>query len=328
MMSSDTAPVGVLLANLGTPDSPSVADVRRYLKEFLSDPRVVTLSPLLWWPLLNLVILNTRPKKSAAAYRKIWTEQGSPLLTITLQQVEALQHALGHDGRYRVEAAMRYGQPSIANGLESLQRQGVEKVVIFPLYPQFSHTTTSSTMDAVEQALKQLASPPDTRLIKHYYEHPDYIAALADSVLEHWEENGRAEKLIISFHGIPQEYADAGDPYPEECRHTAELLADALELEEQEWMLTFQSRLGPKQWLQPYTDKTLESLARSGTQSVQIMCPGFSADCLETLEEIRIENRDYFLAAGGQRYEYIPCLNARPDHISLMASLVRQYTMV
>lgn len=327
-MSSDPAPTGVLLANLGTPDSPSVADVRRYLKEFLSDRRVVSTPRLIWWPLLNLVILNTRPKNSAAAYRKIWTDQGSPLLTISREQAAALQQALGDEGPFRVELAMRYGEPSIARGLESLRRQGVDQVIVFPLYPQFSHTTTSSTMDAVEAALKHSGTPLQTRLIRHYYEHPDYIAALADSVLEHWEENGKADKLIMSFHGIPQEYADAGDPYPEECRHTAELLADALELSASEWMLTFQSRLGPKQWLQPYTDKTLQSLARSGTQSVQIMCPGFSADCLETLEEIQVENREFFLQAGGQRYEYIPCLNARPDHISLMASLVRQYNRV
>ena len=324
-MSSDTAPTGVLLTNLGTPESPSVADVRRYLKQFLSDPRVVSAPRLLWWPLLNLVILNTRPKKSAAAYRKIWTKQGSPLMTISREQAAVLQEVLGEDGAYRVELAMRYGEPSVEKGLQSLQRQGIEKVIVFPLYPQFSHTTTSSTMDAVEAAQRQSTASVRTRLIKHYYEHPDYIAALADSVLEHWEENGRAEKLVMSFHGIPREYADAGDPYPEECRHTAELLADALELSDQEWVLTFQSRLGPKEWLQPYTDKTLESLARSGTRSVQIMCPGFSADCLETLEEIQIENRDIFLGAGGEEYTYIPCLNTRPDHINLMASLVRQY---
>ena len=324
-MSSDPAPTGVLLTNLGTPDSPSVADVRRYLKEFLSDRRVVSAPRLIWWPLLNLVILNTRPKKSAAAYRTIWTDQGSPLLTISREQAAALQEALGDEEAFRVELAMRYGEPSIARGLESLHRQGVEQVIVFPLYPQFSHTTTSSTMDAVEAALKRSGVPLQTRTIRHYYEHPDYIATLADSVLEHWEENGRADKLILSFHGIPKEYADAGDPYPDECRHTAALLADALELSDSEWMLTFQSRLGPKQWLQPYTDKPLQSLARSGTQSLQIMCPGFSADCLETLEEIQVENRELFLQAGGKRYEYIPCLNARPDHISLMASLVRQY---
>ena len=207
----------------------------------------------------------------------------------------------------------------------ALRRKGAQHIVVLPLYPQFSHTTTSSTLDAVNDAQEQDPYAAEIRFIRHYYEHPDYIAALADSVLEHWEREGRAEKLIMSFHGIPEDYAAAGDPYPEECRHTAQLLADALELEEQDWMLTFQSRVGPKEWLQPYTDKTLESLAKSGTHSVQIMCPGFSVDCLETLEEISMENRDVFLLSGGKRYEYIPCLNAREDHVRLLASLVRQY---
>ena len=325
-MSHKTAPLGVLLTNLGTPDSPNVADVRRFLKEFLSDRRVVSIPRLIWWPLLNFVILNRRPKQSAKSYQKIWTEQGSPLLTISRQQAEALQTALGSNEQYVVELAMRYGNPSISAGLDSLKQKGVRCIVVLPLYPQFSHTTTSSTEDAVTNALRLDQTPPEIRFIRHYYEHPDYIAALADSVLEFWARVGRADKLLMSFHGIPEDYAVAGDPYPEECRYTAKLLADALELHEDDWMLTFQSRVGPKQWLKPYTDKTLELLAQSGVQGVQLLCPGFSVDCLETLEEIQMQNRDIFIEAGGRRYEYIPCLNARADHINLLASLVRQYS--
>jgi len=322
-MNTENAPIGVLLTNLGTPDSPEPADVRRYLKEFLSDRRVVSLSPLIWWPLLNLVILNIRPKRSARAYQQIWTEQGSPLLTISRQQAVALQSELDGDGHYVVELAMRYGTPSIKAGMAALKLKGVRQIVVLPLYPQFSHTTTSSTRDAVDSVLKADPSFPEIHFNSQYFEHPDYIAALADSVREHWERSGRADKLIMSFHGIPEDYAAAGDPYPEQCRKTAELLAGALELEADEWMLTFQSRVGGKEWLRPYTDKTLQSLAQSGTRSVQILCPGFSVDCLETLEEIQVENRDYFIEAGGERYEYIPCLNARQDHIQMLASLIR-----
>ena len=323
-MNSDNAPVGVLLTNLGTPDSPEVVDVRRYLKEFLSDPRVVSMSPLIWWPLLNLVILNIRPKYSARAYQKIWTDEGSPLLAFSRQQAEALQLALGNDGRYTVELAMRYGKPSIEAGMASLKQRGARKIVVLPLYPQFSHTTTSSTRDAVDGVVNDEQVPAEIHFISQYYEHPGYIAALADSVLEHWARSGRADKLIMSFHGIPEDYVAAGDPYAEQCRLTAKLLADTLELNEDEWLLTFQSRVGKKEWLRPYTDKTLQSLAQSGTRSVQIVCPGFSVDCLETLEEIQVENRDYFIEAGGERYEYIPCLNAREDHIQMLASLVRE----
>lgn len=324
-MNSESSPVGVLLTNLGTPDSPDIPDVRRYLKEFLSDRRVVNIPRVIWWPVLNLLVLNTRPKRSAAAYEKIWTPEGSPLLTISRDQAGALQAKLDEEGNFIVELAMRYGNPSIAESLRVLKRKGAQHIVVLPLYPQFSHTSTSSTLDAVNAAQEHDPYAAKIRFIRHYYEHPDYIAALADSVLEHWARRGRAERLIMSFHGIPEDYVTAGDPYLEECKHTAHLLADALELREQDWMLTFQSRVGPKEWLQPYTDKTLESLAKSGTHSVQIMCPGFSADCLETLEEISMENRDVFLLSGGKRYEYIPCLNAREDHVNLMASLVRHY---
>ncbi len=318
--------IGVLLTNLGTPDSPKVADVRRYLKEFLYDQRVVKTPKIIWWPILNLVILNTRPKRSAEAYAKIWTDAGSPLLTISQQQASALQLALDAEAQnFSVELAMRYGKPAIAEAINAFKQQGIEKIVVLPLYPQFSDTTTSSTSDAIELALaSQPAWSPRIHFIQQYYDEPAYIEALANSVQRHWSEHGRAEKLVMSFHGIPEDYAKAGDPYPEQCKQTADLLAKALALKSSEWMLTFQSRLGPKQWLQPYTDKTLEELAQSGVKNVQIMCPGFSADCLETLEEIQMENRDVFIEAGGEKYFYIPCLNAEAEHIQMMVSLIRQ----
>ncbi len=322
-MKTNKAPIGVLLTNLGTPDSPGVADVRRYLKEFLSDRRVINTPRLIWLPLLHLLILNIRPKHSARAYQKIWTDKGSPLLVISQQQAAALQLALS-DRRYIVELAMRYGTPSIRAGIESLKQKGVKEIVVLPLYPQFSHTTTSSTRDAVDSALKGDLAAPEIRFIDQYFDHPDYIGALACSVQEHWSRSGRADKLVMSFHGIPEDYIVAGDPYLKQCQQTARLLSDALALNEDEWLLTFQSRVGRKEWLRPYTDKSLQSLAQSGTRSVQLICPGFSADCLETLEEIEVENRDYFIEAGGERYEYIPCLNARADHVQMLASLVRE----
>lgn len=319
-------PIGVLLTNLGTPDSPEVPDVRRYLKEFLSDPRVVTMPRWIWWPMLNGVILNTRPKKSARAYQKIWTDEGSPLLTISKQQADALQVALDQGNqRYVVQLAMRYGKPSIQKGLEGLRALGIQRIVVLALYPQFSHTTTSSTLDAVNQALAPWAHRPEIRFIERYYDHPDYIDALARSVKDYWDENGRAEKLVLSFHGIPKDYIDGGDPYATECSKTASLLAEALGLKESDWLMTYQSRLGPREWLRPYTDQTLASIAKSGVKDVQILCPGFSVDCLETLEEIQMENREVFLEGGGQSYHYIPCLNAHHRHIEMMASLIKRY---
>jgi ferrochelatase len=322
---AQTPSIGVLLSNLGTPDSPSVTDVRRYLKEFLSDRRVVSMPRILWWPVLNFIILNTRPKRSAQAYAKIWTEEGSPLLTISQRQAQALQTAMNLEKqRFHVVLAMRYGQPPIAEGLKELRDKGVQKIIVLPLYPQFSHTTTSSTRDAIESEISKRDEPIAIEFIEHYYAEPKYIDALAGSVREHWSNHGRAQKLVMSFHGIPQDYAEAGDPYPVQCKQTAALLANALELKSDDWVLSFQSRLGPKQWLEPYTNKTLETLAAAGIKKVQILCPGFSADCLETLEEIKIENRDVFIAAGGKDYQYIRCLNAQNAHIEMMATLIRR----
>jgi len=318
---------GVLLVNLGTPDSPSVADVRRYLKEFLWDPRVVKMARPLWWLVLNLVILNTRPKRTAANYAKVWTEEGSPLLAISKKQHQALQAALDQHSGPAIKAvlAMRYGNPAIAAGLDELRAAGVQDILVLPLYPQYSDTTTAAVHDAVSAALQGGEWQPRVRYVDRYYRHPAYINALAESIREYQSIHGRPDKLVMSFHGIPQDYVAAGDPYADECKETGRLLAAALGLSVDEWCQTYQSRLGPKQWLQPYTSEQLALLAKAGTSSVQLVCPGFSADCLETLEEIAMENRATFLAAGGEMYDYIPCLNDHPAHIKLFAELVMEY---
>jgi protoporphyrin/coproporphyrin ferrochelatase len=318
--------LGVLLTNLGTPDAPTTKDVRRYLAEFLSDPRVVEMPRLLWWLILHGVILRTRPARSAAAYRKIWSERGSPLLAISYDQTAALQKLLEQqiEQPVRVELAMRYGKPSIANGLERLRQANARRIIVLPLYPQYSATTTASTFDAIAQTLQQWRWLPELKFISHYHDHPDYIAALTESVQDHWLQHGKAEKLLMSFHGIPQDYADKGDPYPDECITTAHLLADRLGLTTDDWAISFQSRLGRKQWLKPYTDETLTKWGRVGVKSVQVICPGFPTDCLETLEEIAVENRDVFIAAGGEGYSYIPALNSSPEHIHALHEIVKQ----
>ena len=324
---SQVEKTGVLLTNLGTPDSCDTSDVRRYLREFLSDPRVVEVPRPIWWLVLNLIILTIRPSRSAKAYQKIWTDEGSPLLTITRRQSERLQSNLdqSYPDQFEVAMAMRYGSPSIADGLEKLRQAGVRKILVFPLYPQYSATTTASTFDAVTAELRHWRWVPELRFINHYHDAEGYISSLEQSIRDFWQEHGKAEKLIMSFHGIPKDYLLKGDPYFCECQKTGRLLADRLGLEESQWQLTFQSRLGAKEWLKPYTDKTLQSLGKDGVKSVQVICPGFSADCLETLEEIAMENRDTFLEAGGQNYQYIPCLNTRDQHINMMQTLVEQH---
>lgn len=318
---------GVLLTNLGTPDSCDTSAVRRYLREFLWDPRVVEVPRPVWWMVLNLIILTTRPSRSAKAYQKVWTEEGSPLLTITQRQAERLQSGLdaSYPDQFEVVMAMRYGNPSIADGLEMLRKAGVRRVLVFPLYPQYSATTTASTFDAVTTELQHWRWVPELRFINHYHDFEGYISSLEQSVRDYWQEHGKADKLIMSFHGIPKDYLLKGDPYFCECQKTARLLADKLGLSESQWQISFQSRLGAKEWLKPYTDKTLESLGKQGVKSVQLICPGFSADCLETLEEIAMENRDTFLEAGGESYQYIPCLNAKDQHIDMMHKLVEQH---
>jgi ferrochelatase len=318
----------VLLVNLGTPDSPSVADVRRYLREFLWDPRVVEVPRPVWWLVLNLVILTTRPRRSAKAYAKVWTKAGSPLLVISRKQQAALQASL--DARegppVQVVLAMRYGRPGIAAGLQALRDAGAKRVLVLPLYPQYSATTTAAIVDAVADELRHWRALPELRFINDYHRHPAYISALADSVRRYQQLHGEPDRLLLSFHGIPQAYVDAGDPYAAQCYKTAELLVAALDLPADRWQMSFQSRLGPKQWLQPYTDQTLEALAKEGVRNVQVICPGFSVDCLETLEEVAMENRDIFLQAGGEQYGYIECLNDQASHIRLFSELIAQHT--
>ena len=322
-----TRKIGVLLVNLGTPDAPDRSSVRRYLKQFLWDPRVVEMSRPLWWLILNGIILNTRPQRSAKAYQQVWTEQGSPLLVIARAQEQALREQLNTQFGDTVctELAMSYGSPSIPTGLAKLRDQGARRILILPLYPQYSATTTGSVFDAITQELRQWRWLPELRFINHYHDDPAYIAALAESVRTYRQQHGTADKLLMSFHGIPQAYFDAGDPYHCECQKTGRLLAEALALKEHEWTLSFQSRLGPKQWLKPYTDHTLQALAAENVTSIQVICPGFSADCLETLEEIAQENRDTFIQAGGKTYDYIPCLNSSAAHIQMLSGIVTQH---
>lgn len=318
---------GVLITNLGTPDAPTTAALRRYLKEFLWDPRVVEVPRPLWWLILNGIILNVRPRRSARAYREVWTEQGSPLLLHTRDQAQRLQERLSarFGPRVQVEFAMRYGNPSISSVIDRMQRAGVRRLLVLPLYPQYSGATTASTFDAVAADFRRRRWLPELRMINHYHDFPPYIEALAASVQRHWQVHGRAERLILSYHGVPKRYLLQGDPYFCECHKTSRLLAERLGLQEGEWLTTFQSRFGREEWLRPYTDETLQALPGQGVKSVQVLCPGFAADCLETLEEIGQENRDYFLAAGGERYQYIAALNADPLHIDALEALVLEH---
>ncbi len=316
--------VGILLCNLGTPDAPDTPSLRRYLKEFLSDPRVVEMNRLSWWLILNGIILNTRPARSARAYQSVWTKEGSPLLLYSQRQQAALQQAFADSPTpVHVALAMRYGNPSVAHGLNALRERGCGRVLVLPLYPQYAAATTASTFDAVFDELKRWRRMPAIRTLDGYHDHPAYIAALKASVEQHWQAHGRAERLLISFHGIPQRYFDNGDPYPCLCRKTARLLAESLALPEDAWQLSFQSRFGREPWVQPYTDATLQAWGQQGLASVDVICPGFAADCLETIEEIGVENRDIFSQAGGGELRYIPALNDRPAHIELLISLCR-----
>jgi ferrochelatase len=319
--------VGVLVTNLGTPDAPKKAELKRYLKEFLSDPRVVEVPRLLWWIILNLVILNIRPRRSAKAYSTVWTERGSPLMFHTQDQTNALRDNLQqlYGDNIVVDFAMRYGSPSVDSVIDQMLQQGVRKLVVLPLYPQYCASTTASTFDAIAQSFSKRRWIPELRFITHYHDNPDYIKAVADKIRTHWEKNGRADKLVFSYHGIPQRYLLNGDPYHCECHKTSRLIATELGLKESEHFTSFQSRFGREEWLKPYTDHSLKAFPEQGIKSVQIVCPGFSADCLETIEEIGEENRDYFLEAGGERYEYIQALNADTGHIQALTQLLESH---
>lgn len=319
--------IGILITNLGTPNSPTKTDLKKYLREFLSDPRVVEIPRLLWWMILNLFILNVRPRRSAKAYSTVWTERGSPLLFHTKDQADALRIKLKqtYGENIVVDFAMRYGSPSVDSVIDKMLQQGVRKLLVLPLYPQYCASTTASTFDAVAASLAKKRLIPELRFINHYHDFPEYIQAVADKIRQHWAINGKADKLIFTYHGIPKRYLLNGDPYHCECYKTSRLLAENLGLNETEYLVSFQSRFGREEWLQPYTDKTLIVLPEQGVKSVQLVCPGFSADCLETIEEIDVENRDYFIKAGGDRYEYIKALNAETGHIDMMAKLLEQH---
>jgi ferrochelatase len=319
--------VGVLVTNLGTPDAPKKVELKRYLKEFLSDPRVVEVPRLLWWMILNLVILNIRPKRSAKAYETVWTERGSPLLYHTQDQANALRDNLKqqYGDNIVVEFAMRYGSPSVDSVVDKLLQQGVRKLLVLPLYPQYCASTTGSTFDAIAQSFSKRRWIPELRFVTHYHDNADYIQAVADKIQAHWDKHGRADKLIFSYHGIPKRYLLNGDPYHCECHKTSRLIAEALSLKDNEHFTSFQSRFGREEWLKPYTDESLKAFPEQGVKSVQIVCPGFAADCLETIEEIGEENRDYFLDAGGERYEYIAALNADEPHIQALTKLLKSH---
>jgi len=323
---SDTC-LGVLITNLGTPEAPTPRAIRKYLAEFLWDSRVVEIPRPIWWLILHGIILRTRPRAKTADYEKIWTDQGSPLLVISKQQKEVLQVELEKKitGPIKVELAMRYGQPSIASALESLKAQGARRILLFPLYPQYSASTTASTFDAVAKEFMQQRWMPEFRMINNYASDEGYINACVAQIQNHWKKHSQSQKLIFSFHGLPKRNLELGDPYHCECHQTARLIAEKLNLSESQWKLTFQSRFGKAEWMQPYTIKTMEELPGEGVKSIDVFCPGFSADCIETLEEISLENRDVFLQAGGESFSYIPALNAEAIHIDALANIVIQH---
>ena len=312
---------GILLCNLGTPDRPVCPGLRKYLAEFLMDPRVVEIPKLLRMILVRGIIVNVRSHKSAAAYREIWTEEGSPLLLNSERLGELVQNKLGDN--YVVEVGMRYGSPSIESKLQKLHENGVRNVVVLPLYPQYSGSTNGSTFDAIGKSYSKQRWIPNFKFLSDYHEHNGYIKAIGDSIKDHWQTSGKAQKLVLSFHGVPKKFSDRGDPYEHQCRVTAQKIADYLELSPSEWILVFQSRLGAEEWLQPYCDKTLSELPSQGIKSVDIICPGFSVDCLETLEEIAGENKETFIEAGGEEYRYIPCLNDSEEHADLIVDLLK-----
>lgn len=316
--------VGVLVCNLGTPEAPTADAVRRYLGEFLSDPRVVEIPRLVWLPILHGIILRTRPRRSAAAYEKIWTDDGSPLLAISQKQTTAIENALAsrYPSTCEVVLAMRYGSPSIAEGLERLAQANVRKILVLPLYPQYAAATSASVLDAVSRELNRWRWVPAFRFISDYHQDDAYIDALANSLTDFWAANGRGKHLVMSFHGIPKRSLLAGDPYFCQCHASARLLAERLQLDDSEWTISFQSRFGRAEWLQPYTEASLKDRAAAGDDTVDVICPGFAADCLETLEEIAIQYAETFRAAGGKNLRYVPALNHRNDHIVALTNLI------
>jgi len=323
------AKTAVLLVNLGTPEAPTAAALRPYLKQFLSDPRVVEIPRPIWWLILNGIILNLRPKKSAAKYAGIWTKEGSPLKVHTERQAKLLKGWLGQRGHALTVAwAMRYGQPGIRETLSRLKAEGATRLLIVPLYPQYAASTTASVMDEVAAWLRQTRNQPEIRAIRNFHDDDAYLAALEQNVRSHWQQNGLPGdkyRLLMSFHGLPKFHLDKGDPYHCECHKTGRLLAERLNLAPEKVCVTFQSRFGRAEWLQPYTEPTLQALAKQGVERVDVICPGFVADCLETLEEIALEAKAAFLSAGGKEFAYVPALNEQPLWIDALGRLVERH---
>lgn len=320
--------VAVLLVQLGTPAAPTAAALRPYLAQFLGDPRVVEIPRLLWWPILHGIILNTRPAKSARKYASVWTDEGSPLMVHSMRQSKLLRGALGQRGLdVEVALAMRYGEPSIASVLDGLLRdRNVTRLLVLPLYPQYSASTTATVFDEVARVLAGVRNMPEVRWVRGFHDDAGYLDALAAQVRRAWEREGRGERLVMSFHGVPRRTLELGDPYHCECHATARALAERLGLAREQWRITFQSRFGKAQWLQPYTEPTLQQLARDGVASVDVVCPGFVSDCLETLEEIGLEAREAYVAAGGSTLRHVPCLNDAPAFVDALAGLVERHT--
>jgi ferrochelatase len=314
---------GVLLVNTGTPTAPTAGAVRSFLRRFLSDPRVIELPRVLWLPLLYAIVLPLRSSRSARKYQQIWQPEGSPLLVYTSRIREALQRELtARRGPIRVEQAFLYSAPYVTTTIDVLRAAGIRRLIVLPLFPQSSGSTTGAVYDQVAQGLRAWRALPQLRHIGEYHAEPDYIGALATSVKDHWRLHGRSKHLLMSFHGLPVSYVTRGDRYADECRQTAALLAASLSLEAREWTLTFQSRFGANRWLTPATDRTLMELPRRGLRAVTVICPGFAADCLETLEEIALAGREMFMKAGGEQFDYVPALNARADHAHALAGLI------
>ncbi len=319
--------IGILLVNLGTPAAPTPAAVRRYLDEFLSDPRVIETPRWLWWLILHGVILRIRPSKSAHAYQQVWTEHGSPLLFNSQRLADKLREQLHMHMHPEVKVAlgMTYGEPSIAQALKHLHQANVRKLLVLPLYPQYSGSTTASVFDAVTRILQTWRWVPELRFITQYHDHPAYIDALVSSLQHHWQHHEK-NHLLLSFHGLPKRYLLNGDPYHCQCFKTARLLAEKLQLRPGEWSVSFQSRVGREEWLRPYTDEVLLKYAKEGPKRITVACPGFAADCLETLEEIALRNREDFLKAGGEQFDYVPALNASDSHVHMLRDIVGLHT--
>ena len=312
--------IGVLISNLGTPDSPSRKDLKKYLNQFLMDKRVIDLPRLLWIPIVKIIILNIRPRKSAKLYRSIWTDKGSPLMVFSKNILKKLSDSI--DDRITVALGMRYGSPSIKEAMDIFKKEKISKILVFPLYPQAGSPTTSSTFDAVTDYLRNISWMPDLRFVSGYHDHNAYISALVRSVKNSFSEHGRPDKLIFSFHGMPYRYLEKGDPYYCFCHKTARLTAEKLDLDEYSYDIAFQSRFGSDKWLEPYIDRLLVNEANNGTKYIQVISPGFAVDCLETLEEISIQYRELFISNGGKRFEYIPCLNDGQDQLDLIRSII------